>query len=89
MRELPNLKLFNAIVDRCVNDLSFYNDGGMSYRCDLMTAHDDIGLDFKKLLAFPANDFYHDINGIADNVDRYKMKVMNNFVPRCALPEEV
>ena len=86
--EVPNIKLFNKVVDRAVNELDVYKDE-VSYRCDLLTAHTDIGLDFEKLLAFPIYDFVHDMRGIANNVDRYKNKVENGFVPRCALPEEV
>jgi hypothetical protein len=90
MRELPNLKLFNAVAWRCDVELpGFYNDAGTSWKCDLDTAHIDIGLDFKKLLNCESADFVHDMRGIANNIDRYKLKVMNNFVPRCALPEEV
>ena len=86
--EVPNIKLFNKVVDRAVNELDVYNDE-VSYRCDLLTAHTDLGLDFEKLLAFPIHDFFHDIVGLALNTDRYKSKVINDFVPRCALPEEV
>jgi hypothetical protein len=89
MRKFPKIDLFDKVIDRCVNELGYYSDGGMSYRLDLMTAHDDIGLDFKKLLNFPFNDFDHDIYGLACSIDRLERKVMNDFVPRCALPEEV
>ena len=88
MIKVPNVKLFNKVVDRAVNELEFYNDP-VSYRCDLLTAHADVGLDFEKLLDFPIHDFFHDVVGLGLNIDRYKCKVENNFVPRCALPEEV
>lgn len=88
MRKVPNVKLFNKVVDRCVNELGYYNDP-ISYRCDLLTAHVEVGLDFEKLLNFPFIDFDHDIYGLACCIDRYAGKVMNDFVPRCALPEEV
>jgi len=81
--------LFRAVVWRCRNELpKWYGDDGLSWCCDLDTAHNDIGLDFHKLLYSPCEDFVHDVVGISNNVDRYKLKVMNNFVPRCALPEE-
>ena len=88
MIKVPNVKLFNKVVDRAVNECDLYNDE-ISYRCDLLNAHVDIGLDFEKLLNFGLCDFMHDLYGLSRNIDRYKFKVMNGFVPRCALPEEV
>ena len=88
MIKVPNVKLFNKVVKRAVNECGFYNNE-VSYRCDLLNGHTDLGLDFEKLLNFGKEDFHHDMYGLSSNIDRYKMKVMNGFVPRCALPEEV
>ena len=86
--EVPNVDLFNKVVKRAVNECNYYKDE-VSYRCDLLNAHTDLGLDFEKLLNFGKEDFHHDMYGLSSNIDRYKMKVMNDFLPRCALPEEI
>jgi len=41
-------------------------------------------LDFEKLLSFDDFNFYHDMFGIHNNLDRNTGKLKNHFVPRCA-----
>lgn len=52
---------------------------------DLEACHSNgCPLDFQILLGFPSMDFWHDINGIAEHIDRETGKVSKNFSPRCA-----
>ena len=51
---------------------------------DLLNAHDDVGIDFSRLLAFDNMDFIHDIMGIRNNMNRETGKLENCFLPRCA-----
>lgn len=51
---------------------------------DLTHTHDNCPLDFEKLLKFDDFSFYHDILGIADNLDRTTHELNNCFLPRCA-----
>ena len=41
-------------------------------------------LDLKKLLTFEDADFFHDINGISEHINRNTGKLENFFLPRCA-----
>lgn len=41
-------------------------------------------LDFDKLLGFSDLDFFHDVYGISEHLDRQTGKLQNCFVPRCA-----
>ena len=83
----PNLETFNAVAKRAVADVGIYSDE-VSYRCDLLTAHADIGLDFDQLLESSPREFRHDIVGLSRSVDRYKSKVIE-FIPICSIKEAV
>ncbi len=59
----------------------------MDMMMDLAATHaNGCPLDFEKLLAFDHFDFTHDIAGIRRHIDRRTGKLLNCFVPRCALP---
>jgi len=45
-------------------------------------------LDLDKLLNFPEFDFYHDIQGIREHIDRKTGKLRDFFLPRCSLGDK-
>ena len=58
----------------------------LSFAMDLEAAHSNgCPLDFQKLKDFDDFNFWHDVNGIQRNIDRRTGKLLNCFVPRCAL----
>ena len=58
----------------------------LSCEMDLSACHaNGIPLDFQKLLDFPDFDFAHDVAGVARHIDRETGKVMDCFIPRCAV----
>lgn len=42
-------------------------------------------LDLDKLLNFPDFDFWHDLHGIANHIDRHTGELKDCFLPRCAV----
>jgi hypothetical protein len=57
---------------------------------DLEVTHSNgTPLDFDALLAFDDFSFFHDINGIANNLNRRTGQLENCFLPRCAKPSPV
>jgi len=58
----------------------------VSTHMDLAAVHThDCALDFRKLMAFDAAEFAHDIHGINLHLDREIFKLRHCFLPRCAL----
>lgn len=52
---------------------------------DLEVCHSNgTPLDFDRLLAFDDVSLMHDINGIAQHIDRTTGELQNCFLPRCA-----
>jgi hypothetical protein len=47
-------------------------------------AHEQCPLDMPRLLAFPDEDFMHDVLGLLQHVDRITKKLDPTFTPRCA-----
>jgi len=52
----------------------------------LLTAHEDVPLDFPRLEEFSDFSFAHDIMGIGRHLDPDTGKIGNCFLPRCAKP---
>jgi hypothetical protein len=56
----------------------------MALGMDLTAAHaNGCPLDLEKFYMFGDADFFHDIVGISNNLDRNTGKVLNCFLPRC------
>ncbi len=52
---------------------------------DITATHcNGCALDLDKLLNLPKFDFYHDVYGIMQNIDRNTGKLQNCFLPRCS-----
>ena len=61
---------------------------GMDLQMDMAATHcNGCPLDLEKLLNAPEFDFYHDIYGIINNLNRNTGELENCFLPRCAKPE--
>lgn len=57
----------------------------LSLTMDLSACHSNgCPIDFEKLLAFDDFNFYHDIGGIMNNLNRTTGKLEHCFLPRCA-----
>lgn len=80
-------RIVGKIATRALREDSDYPDGRQSIEMDLTACHaNGIPLNFEKLLAFPAFDFFHDIYGIRRHIDRTTGVVGGCFLPRCAKP---
>jgi hypothetical protein len=78
------LEFIHKILDRSFKLYSsrFYR---LSLKMDLEATHcNGNPLDFEKLLNFDQSDFFHDVIGITNNLDRSTGKLTNNFIPRCS-----
>ena len=68
-----------------------YKDAGIeqslvSLKMDLIAVHGHCCyLDLNKLLKFDNFNFFHDIEGIIENLDRRKISLKNYFLPRSAI----
>ena len=56
----------------------------LSVEMDITAAHLASPLDLDRFLEFEDLDFYHDICGIRENIDRRTGELKNCFLPRCA-----
>ena len=75
--------LVGKIVDRGWEKLREGYVDRMSMYMDIEAVHSNgCPLDLEKLLAFPEFDFYHELWGIHDNLDRKTGKLENYFLPR-------
>jgi hypothetical protein len=78
--------LIHAIAKRAAEELGYEDVQGI--QMDLEAAHThDCPLNFRKLLAFPPDDFAHDVSGINKFLDRDTLKLTEFFLPRCSLPD--
>jgi len=65
-------------------------DDHLSLHMDITACHaNGCKLDLLKLLCFPDFDFAHDVFGISRHINRTNGKLMNCFLPRCSVQEEV
>jgi len=75
------------IADRAwpkVQETSYKGVKKLTLFMDIKNVHERRPLDLKQLLAFEDGDFYHDINGIAANINRKTGELENGFSPRCS-----
>lgn len=71
--------LLDEITDRALGDIK------LKMGMDIIACHaNGCQLDLKKLLTFEDADFFHDINGISEHINRNTGKLENFFLPRCA-----
>lgn len=76
---LEDAKLFDEIADRALANVK------MDLAMVIAACHlNGCPLDLKKLLTFEDADFFHDINGISEHINRNTGKLENFFLPRCA-----
>lgn len=71
--------LLDEITDRALGNIK------LKMGMDIIACHaNGCQLDLKKLLTFEDADFFHDINGISEHINRNTGKLENFFLPRCA-----
>lgn len=59
----------------------------IDYLMDIELVHQTVGLRLTDFLEADTYDFWHDIFGITENLDRETGELKNNFVPRFAKVE--
>ena len=72
----------SKIVNRSTN---YIIADRLSLMMDIECAHNQYPLDLNGLLNANESDFFHDIIGIRNNINRKNGKIENCFVPRYAL----
>lgn len=76
--------LIYTIAKRAAKELGDEDVQGIQMDLEAVHTH-ACPLNFRKLLAFPPEDFAHDILGINKHLDRNAMKLRDFFLPRCSL----
>ena len=75
----------NAICDRAIKEV---DRPKLDLAMDIEATHcNGCPLDLDKLLAFKDFDFFHDIYGIINCLDRDTGELKECFLPRCSRPE--
>ena len=75
--------MIDKIVDRATTERP--NRDRLDTELDLTACHlNGCPLDLGKLLDAGGVDFWHDIHGINEHIDRQTGKLRNCFVPRCS-----
>lgn len=73
----------NKIYDRARKKLKINKT---DFMMDIEATHcNGCPLNLNKLLDFPAFDFWHDIHGIAVNINKSTGELKNCFLPRCSV----
>jgi hypothetical protein len=76
----------DRIVSRVEKALGNVDRAGLVM--DILATHaNGCPLDFAKLEAFPATDFFHDVGGISRHLNRSTGKLGGCFLPRCAVSQ--
>ena len=83
-----DLELISQIVTRAGKESRADLHGG-DFAMDLELAHAGCPLDLDKLLDAGSGDFWHDVGGIANYLNRNTGELMDCFVPQFAKREEV
>ena len=79
------MALIQGVVKRALREMPDYPDDAISLSMDLTACNaNGCPLDFKKLLAAPRFDFWHDIGGIRRHINRNTGQLMDCFLPRCS-----
>lgn len=72
----------SAIYDRAVKTCTMNK---MDFAMDIEATHSNgCPLDLDKLLNFPELDFWHDLNGIGEHLDRNTGELKDCFLLRCS-----
>jgi hypothetical protein len=84
-RSAEEAQLISAIVQRARLSGS---QRGLNLSMDLAATHaNGCPLDLERLLKAPRFDFWHDLYGITEHLDRTTGRLLHCFVPRCAKRE--
>jgi len=79
-------KKVTMIVDRALKRI---NRPSLDLAMDIVLTHrNGCPLDLDKLLNAKDFDFFHDICGIIDHIDRHTGELIDCFLPRCARPSK-
>jgi len=82
MIDQKHVDLIIEITDRAWVKLKNNYEDKLSLMMDVETAYQDCLLDLQKLLDADDFNFYHDIIGIGNNLNRQTKKLENCFLPR-------
>ena len=93
---LEEEQLLQDILDRAEGFYKSYNRKGerlkldrLEMEMDLVATHSNgCPLNFRSLINFDDFNFFHDLVGIQNNINRKTGKLDNHFLPRCAKIEE-
>lgn len=86
MMDRKQVEIASQICDRAIAGYPEGYRDKLSMMMDVEFANEDIPMDLQKLLDFPYGDFFHDMNGIIQNLNRDTKKIENFFCPRSAYP---
>ena len=84
MVDQNKVSLMIAIVDRGWETMKGHYKDKLDMMVDVAVAHEDCPLKLQELLDADDGNFYHDIVGIHNNLNRETRKLENCFVPRYA-----
>ena len=77
----------SAIYDRAAKEIESITK--IDFSMDIEATHSNgCPLDLGKLLSAKDSDFFHDVYGIINCLDRNTGKLKDCFLPRCSLPEK-
>lgn len=82
MLKKQDYKLISSIAKRAWNDMKDYYVSMVDFVLDLECVKEKYNLDLKRLLEADDLDFYHDIYGIHNNLNRQTKQLDNCFIPR-------
>ena len=77
------MTLISAVCDRALAAPVFKYVDKLSLLMDIDNTHKVHPMDLQKLLDFPDGDFFHDVVGIWNHLDRKTLTLNDFFSPRC------
>ena len=84
MTNKKDMLLIRKIVNRGWEMMEDCYRSKLDMIMDIDTANSDIPLNLNDLLIADDQNFYHDITGICNNINRSTKKIDNCFIPRYA-----
>lgn len=78
------MKLISKILDRGYPTMQGHYKTKLDMIMDIEATHENCPLDLVKLLETDDSNFYHDIIGIHNNLNRKTKELENCFLPRFA-----
>ena len=84
MVDQDKVNLIMNIVDRGWDKMKKNYSDKLSMMMDISTADEDYPLKLQELLDADDGNFYHDLIGIGNNLNRQTKKLENCFIPRYA-----